>query len=61
MALTMDERCEIFKRFNATFHGKMDDCKDIPNSLEDGIKDGKRYGRLLTTMDSRTKIDEWLG
>ncbi|KAL9620540.1 MAG: hypothetical protein Q9160_004901 [Pyrenula sp. 1 TL-2023] len=61
MALTMDERCEVLKQFNATFYEKIEDCKDIPNSLEDGIQGGKGYEQLLKKMEDRIYVDEWLG
>jgi hypothetical protein len=51
MALTMDERCEVLKSLSATLYEKVDDCKDIPKTLEGGIKRAERYKRLLERME----------
>jgi hypothetical protein len=44
--LTMDERREVLKSFGASFY-RSEDCEDVPRTLEEGVKKGRRYKELL--------------
>ncbi|RYP58161.1 hypothetical protein DL770_010503 [Monosporascus sp. CRB-9-2] len=61
LALTADERCEILKRHGATFYDDVEDCNDIPKTLEEGYQRGKRYEELLKRMEDDEYLDRWLG
>ena len=51
MACTMDERCAMLERFGATFYANIEDCPDIPKSLEEGIRIGRKHESLLKKME----------
>ena len=50
MAFTMDERCAVLKEFGAQFYASVEDCPDIPKSLEEGIAVGKRYEEVMNKI-----------
>ena len=50
MAFTMDERCAVLKEFGAQFHTSVDNCPDIPKSLEEGIAVRKRYEEVMNKI-----------
>jgi hypothetical protein len=57
---TMDERCDVLRGFGAAEYDIREHCPDLPDSLETGIEEGKRYEALLTSMDDHTYLDQWL-
>ena len=63
MTCTMDERCAVLERFGAMFYANIEDCPDVPKSLEEGIGIGRKYESLLKKMEDYTPggyVDRWL-
>ncbi|KAI0863796.1 hypothetical protein F4860DRAFT_521842 [Xylaria cubensis] len=60
MALNADERCEVLKSFGAKFYDTVEECEDIPKTLDEGYERGKRYEQLLIKMDDNHYQDRWL-
>ncbi|KAJ6437229.1 histone-fold protein [Purpureocillium lavendulum] len=60
MAITADERCEVLKSFGATYYETVDDCEDIPKTLEEGRQRGKKYEELLRKMEDEDYLNRWL-
>ncbi|TRX90099.1 hypothetical protein FHL15_009018 [Xylaria flabelliformis] len=60
MALNADERCEVLKSFGAKFYDTVEECEDIPKTLDEGYQRGKRYEQLLKKMDDDLYQDRWL-
>ncbi|KAK7992395.1 hypothetical protein PG988_001189 [Apiospora saccharicola] len=60
MATTPGERCKVFKRFDATYYQTLEECEDIPKTLEDGIQKGKEYEALLRRMEDRDYVHRWV-
>ena len=63
MTCTMDERCAVLERFGAKFYANVEDCPDIPKSLEEGIGIGRKYESLLKKMEDYAPegyVDRWL-
>jgi hypothetical protein len=63
MASTMDERCAVLERFGATFYADVEECPDVPKSLEGGIEMGRQYEALLKRMEDDAPggyLDMWL-
>lgn len=64
MAFTMDERCAALKNFGATFYPTVEECPDIPKTLEEGIETGRYYESLLRKMEDDSPqgyLGRWLG
>jgi hypothetical protein len=57
--LTMDERCDVLKGFGARFY-QSEDCEDVPRTLEEGVKMGRRYEELLKKMEDDDYRRDWL-
>lgn len=57
---TMEERCEVLRNFGAVMYTSVDECPDLPNSLEEGIAQGKYYAELLRRMEGPYYLDQWL-
>lgn len=57
---TMDERCAVLRDFGATEWDDMKECSDIPQSLEEGVAEGKKYEVLLNKMKDVEYLDKWL-
>ena len=63
MTCTMDERCAMLERFGATFYANIEDCPDVPKSLEEGIGIGRKHESLLKKMEDYAPegyVDRWL-
>jgi hypothetical protein len=63
MACTVDERCAMLERFGATFYADVEECPDVPKSLEEGIEMGRQYEGLLKKMEDDAPggyLDMWL-
>ncbi|RYC55629.1 hypothetical protein CHU98_g10578 [Xylaria longipes] len=60
MALNADERCEVLKSFSAKFYDTVEECEDIPKTLEEGYQRGKRNEHLLKKMDDGHYQERWL-
>ncbi|UNI20656.1 hypothetical protein JDV02_006725 [Purpureocillium takamizusanense] len=60
MAITADERCEVLKSFGAKFYEIVEECEDIPRTLEEGRLRGERYELLLRKMEDDDYLDSWL-
>ncbi|KAI0555612.1 hypothetical protein F4679DRAFT_578999 [Xylaria curta] len=60
MALNADERCEVLKSFGAKFYDTVEECEDIPKTIDEGVQRGKRYEELLKKMDDIDYRDRWL-
>ncbi|KAI1740087.1 hypothetical protein F4680DRAFT_419639 [Xylaria scruposa] len=59
MALNEDERCEVLKSFGAKFYDTVEECEDIPKTLDEGVQRGKRYEELLNKMDDIDYRKRW--
>lgn len=57
---TMEERCEVLREFGAVFYKSVQECPDLPESLEEGIATGKEYELLLKKMEDRDYVDWWM-
>ncbi|KAI0965229.1 hypothetical protein F4678DRAFT_476789 [Xylaria arbuscula] len=57
---TMEERWGVLKDFGATEYDDRKTCSDIPDSLEAGIAEGRRYEELLKKMQESEYRDRWL-
>ena len=57
---TMEERCEVLRDFGAVMYNSVEECPDLPNSLEEGIAQGKYYAELLRKMEDPNYLDRWL-
>ena len=60
MTVTADERCEVLKSFGARFYDTVEECEDIPKTLEEGRLKGKRYELLLRKMEDDDYLSRWL-
>jgi hypothetical protein len=63
MACTMDERCAVLERLGAIFYANVEECPDVPKSLEEGTEIGRRYECLLKNMEDDSPggyLDRWL-
>ena len=60
LCANMEERCEVLREFGAGFYKSVKECPDIPESLEEGVAQGKEYERLLKLMEDRDYVDQWL-
>jgi hypothetical protein len=60
LCVNMEERCEVLREFGAVFYNSVKECLDIPESLEEGVAQGKEYERLLKLMEDRDYVDRWL-
>ncbi|KAL2674272.1 hypothetical protein Neosp_012723 [[Neocosmospora] mangrovei] len=57
---TMEERCAVLRDFGATEWDDAKKCPDIPQSLHEGMAEGKRYEELLRKMEDSEYLDKWL-
>ncbi|KAH6991146.1 hypothetical protein BKA56DRAFT_652038 [Ilyonectria sp. MPI-CAGE-AT-0026] len=57
---TMDERCAVLRDFGATEWDDVKKCSEIPQSLEEGVAEGKKYEVLLNKMKDVEYLDKWL-
>ncbi|KAH0426241.1 hypothetical protein CcaCcLH18_10470 [Colletotrichum camelliae] len=57
--LTMDEKCEALKAFGATFYPRVEDCVDLPKSVEEGREKFQRYEKSLEDMDDDDYRSQW--
>ena len=51
MAFTMDERCNALAAVGAKFYSDVEECEEIPKSLEDGIMIGKYWEERMKEID----------
>ncbi|KAI0817890.1 hypothetical protein GGR55DRAFT_673719 [Xylaria sp. FL0064] len=58
MALDADERCEVLRSFGARFYETVDDCDDIPKTLEEGYEKGKAYELFLRKIEDEDYVDK---
>ncbi|KAJ3574260.1 hypothetical protein NPX13_g4421 [Xylaria arbuscula] len=54
----MEERWAVLKDFGATEYDDVKMCPDIPDSLEAGITEGKRYEELLKKTQDFKYLDK---
>jgi len=54
----MDERCEVLKEFGATFYERVDEYDKLPETMEEGVREGKRYEGLLKRMEDRKCVED---
>ncbi|KAI4641447.1 uncharacterized protein J4E79_011654 [Alternaria viburni] len=57
---TMEERCKILEEFGATFYEDVEQCDKLPWSLDEGIRKGKRYEKLLRKMEDDEYFEDWM-
>ncbi|KAI8271305.1 hypothetical protein K4K58_000184 [Colletotrichum sp. SAR11_239] len=57
--LTMDEKCEALKAFGATFYPRIEDCMDLPKSVEEGREEFQRYEKSLKDIDDGDYQRRW--
>lgn len=57
---TMQERCDVLRDFGASEYADISKCPDTPQSLEEGVAEGRRYEALLRKMEDMKYLDEWL-
>jgi hypothetical protein len=60
LCATMEERCIVLRDFGAVVYNSVEECPDLPNSLEEGITQGKQYAELLRKMEDPHYLDQWL-
>jgi len=53
MARNMDERGEALKEFGAEFYADIDECPDIPKTLEEGIAVAREWEEKMKELDER--------
>jgi hypothetical protein len=58
--LTMDEQCEALRKLGAVFYEKLEDCEEIPETLDQAVQSGKHYEKLLKKMEDPEYLDKWL-
>lgn len=59
--LSMDEKCEAMKDLGgATFYDKVEDCLDIPKTVQDGKDMFESFRKHLDNMLDRDYFDEFL-
>ncbi|KAH9904876.1 hypothetical protein F4778DRAFT_731065 [Xylariomycetidae sp. FL2044] len=56
----MEERCDVLRSFGASEFPPGVRCPDLPDSLEAGIEERRRYEASLTRIQDRTYLDQWL-
>ncbi|KAI8944581.1 hypothetical protein F4801DRAFT_585285 [Xylaria longipes] len=56
----IEERCAVLRDFGATEYDDTKMCPDIPDSLEEGVAEGRRYEQLLRKMQDTNYLDQWL-
>ena len=47
----MEGRCEVLDEFGATFYEHVEKCDKLPQTLIDGLAEGKTYETLLQQME----------
>ncbi|RSM07629.1 hypothetical protein CDV31_008522 [Fusarium ambrosium] len=57
---TMEERCAVLRDFGATEWDDMKKCPDIPQSLREGMAEGKKYEELLRKIEDVEDLDKWM-
>lgn len=57
---TMEERCKVLEEFGATFYEHIQQCEKLPQTLEKGVTEGKRYEELLRKMEDDKYLDDWM-
>ncbi|RYP61279.1 hypothetical protein DL769_007775 [Monosporascus sp. CRB-8-3] len=58
-AENMDDRCQVIKDYGGEWYASVEDCPDLPNTLEAGVERGRRYEKLLHQMDDAMYLDRW--
>jgi hypothetical protein len=58
--LSMDEQCDALQQYGATSYAKVEDCDDIPKTLEEAVQKGNHYNELLEKMEDTNYLEEWL-
>jgi hypothetical protein len=61
LCANMEERCEVLREFGAVYFRSVEECPDVPETLEEGVAQGKEYERLLKLMEDMNYVDRWLG
>lgn len=56
----MEGRCAVLRDFGATECDDVEECVDIPWSLEGDVEEGGRYEELLRKMEDVKYLDSWL-
>ena len=60
LCATMEERCMVLRDFGAVLYDSIEECPDLPSSLDEGIARGEYYAELLRKMEDRSYMDQWL-
>ncbi|KAI2618070.1 hypothetical protein GGS26DRAFT_392355 [Hypomontagnella submonticulosa] len=53
---TMDQRCEVLRSFGAVEYGSLEECLELPKSLEEGVAEGRRCEEVLGRMEDQGHI-----
>ncbi|KAI0379224.1 hypothetical protein F5Y04DRAFT_131017 [Hypomontagnella monticulosa] len=60
---TMDQRCDVLRSFGAVKYESLEECCELPKSLEEGVAEGRRYEELLSKMEDHANMSyfsQWL-
>jgi hypothetical protein len=55
-----EDRCQILMQIGATWYERVDDCTEIPKTLDEGYQKGKKYEELLRKMDDKDYRERWV-
>jgi hypothetical protein len=58
--LSMDEQCDVLKQFGAKFYAKAENCEDISKTIEQAVRKGNHYDKLLKKMEDSEYLERWL-
>lgn len=60
LCVTMEERYKVLRAFGAVMYSSVEECPDLPDSLEEGIAQGQHYAELLRKMEDPRYQSEWV-
>ena len=60
LCATMEERCMVLRDFGAVMYNSVEECPDLPSSLEEGIARGEYYAELLRKTEDPLYMDQWI-
>ncbi|PPJ49683.1 hypothetical protein CBER1_02165 [Cercospora berteroae] len=60
LCATMEERCVALRKLGAVLYDSIEDCADLPRSVEDGIAQGRQWEELMDKMDDRDYLEKFL-
>lgn len=60
LCATMEERCEMLRGLGAEWYASVEECHDLPSTIDEGVARERWFEELMDKMDDWGCVDRWL-